>query len=788
MRSRFALPLGLAAAALASGAGAQGTKADFARSARLEQLTRGKVFRDRVEPHWLDEEHFWCRVALPGGKHETWLVEARTGRKSPYEPAGGAASEGLSARFPGPGFRSRENGEETEIVLVNRTATAVRIFWADLRGERREYGSVPPGAERRLHTYAGHAWVVTAEDGRPLAGFIAEAGGGRAVITGPVAAPPGAESPPPGAGRQRARRLSPDGKWRARVLDYNLVLRQEDGGEELPLTKDGSAEDHYSEEELFWSPDSTRLAALKTLKGQEHKVYFVESSPSDQLQPKLHWIDYLKPGDRIPQEKPHLFDVLGRKEIPVPDRLFPNPWSVSHVRWAPDSSRFTFLYNERGHQVLRVIAVDAATGEPRAIVDEQSRTFIDYNGKSFYRLLDDTGEILWMSERDGWNHLYLYDAKSGRVKNPITRGQWVVRGVDRVDPVKRQIWFRAGGIWPGQDPYYVHYCRVSFDGTGLVKLTEGDGTHSVEYSPGRRYLIDTWSRVDLPPVTELRSAEDGRLISLLERADASRLLAAGWKAPVRFTAKGRDGVTDVYGVIFRPMRIDPRRKYPVLEDLYAGPQDSFVPKTFRPYYRQQALAELGFIVVKIDGMGTSNRSKAFHDLCWRNLGDAGLLDRILWMKAAARTRRWMDLSRVGVYGVSAGAQSALRALLVHPEFYKVGVSACGCHDNRMDKIWWNELWMGWPVGPWYAEQSNVTQAHRLQGKLLLIVGEMDTNVDPASTMQVVNALVKADKEFDLLVVPGAGHGMGGAYGERRMRSFFVRHLLHKETPPKPEGQ
>ena len=220
----------------------------------------------------------------------------------------------------------------------------------------------------------------------------------------------------------------------------------------------------------------------------------------------------------------------------------------------------------------------------------------------------------------------------------------------------------------------------------------------------------------------------------------------------------------------------------MIEDIYAGPQGSFVPKAFRPFYDQQALAELGFIVVQIDGMGTSNRSKAFHDVCWKNLGDAGFPDRILWIKAAAAKYPYMDLTRVGIYGTSAGGQNALRALLAHPDFYKVGVSACGCHDNRMDKIWWNEQWMGWPVGPHYAEQSNVTNADKLHGKLLLIVGEMDHNVDPASTMQVVNALIKADKDFELLVVPGADHGMGGAYGARRMRDFFVRRLIGVEPP------
>jgi dipeptidyl aminopeptidase/acylaminoacyl peptidase len=234
-------------------------------------------------------------------------------------------------------------------------------------------------------------------------------------------------------------------------------------------------------------------------------------------------------------------------------------------------------------------------------------------------------------------------------------------------------------------------------------------------------------------------------------------------------------------VIFRPSTFKPERKYPVIEQIYAGPQGAFVPKAFAPYHRHQAMAELGFIVVQIDGMGTNWRSKAFHDVCWKNLVDAGLPDRILWMKAAAEKEKAMDLTRVGVFGGSAGGQNALGALLTHGEFYKVGVADCGCHDNRMDKIWWNELWMGWPLGPHFAEQSNVMLAPKLQGKLLLTVGELDHNVDPASTMQVVNALIKANKDFDLIVFPGSDHGAGESpYGRRRRNDFFVRHLLGVE--------
>ncbi len=748
---------------------AQGTVTDYQRFNEWEKRTAGKVLNARVKPHWIDGgDRFWYRRDLAGGKKEYVLVDAVRGtRETGYKPPAAEASLTPS----GTEQRSKNSNESTFITFANQTNGPVDLLWIDTEGDHHSYGTLPPGASRRQQTYAGHVWLAADAAKHTLAVFTATDEESTAVISD--------KTPPPHPDAAPGKVPDRDSQ-EVIVRGHNLCLRDRKTGTTLPLTTDGTAKDGYNRR-FHWSPDRQRLVAMRTRQGNRRKVTVVESSPADQVQPKVHSFDYAKPGDAIPISKPHLFDIAARKEIPVADTLFPNPWSIDDIRWMPDSKRFAFVYNQRGHQVLRVVAVDAGTGAAQALVEETSPTFIDYAGKYFLHWLDATGELIWMSERDGWNHLYLYDTRDGRVKNQITRGEWVVREVDRVDEEKREVWFQAGGIRPGQDPYQIHHCRVRFDGTGLVVLTEGDGTHSADFSPDRRFLVDTWSRPDLPPVSELRRADTGALVCPLEKADDSALRETGWRAPERFCAKGRDGTTDIYGVICRPSNFDPAKKYPVIEDIYAGPQDIHVPKSFHASDSAQALAELGFVVVKIDGMGTSHRSKKFHDVCWKNIADAGFPDRILWLRAAAAHDPALDLGRVGIYGTSAGGQNAVGALLTHGDFYKVAVADCGCHDNRMDKIWWNELWMGWPVGNEYAEQSNVTLAPKLTGHLLLAVGELDHNVDPASTMQVANALIRANKDFDLLVVPGAGHGViGSPYGRRRLADFFVRHLLGVE--------
>jgi dipeptidyl aminopeptidase/acylaminoacyl peptidase len=584
-------------------------------------------------------------------------------------------------------------------------------------------------------------------------------------------------------------KASPDGRWEALVQNYNIYVRPKGRSTGEALSYDGSEGNYYTFQSINWSPDSKHLIGYRVRPGYRRQIHFLESSPDDQLQPRHSTRDYAKPGDTLDVAQPVLFDIESKKQTVIDNRLFSDPYSLSNPVWRKDSSAFTFEYNQRGHQAYSVIEVAAATGATRVVIAETSTTFINYrpltgqprdSGKRFRYELEDGKETIWMSERDGWAHLYLYDGVTGRIKNQITKGNWIVRNVDHVDEKERRIWFQAGGMYPGKDPYFSHYYRINFDGTGLVTYTEGDGYHVVEFSNDRRYYVDTWSRVDLPPIVELRRTADRKVLMTVETADIGPLRAAGWRPPEVFTAKGRDGKTDIWGILHRPTNFDPSKKYPVIEAIYAGPQGSFVPKSFSG--TMQPLAELGFIVAQIDGMGTNNRSKAFHEVAWRNLKDAGFADRILWHKAVAAKYPYYDISRMGVYGNSAGGQNAMGALLFHSDFYKAAVANSGCHDNRMDKIWWNEQWMGWPLGPHYEASSNMVNAHRLKGKLLLIVGELDTNVDPASTFQVVDALIKANKKHDLLFVPGGGHGAGGSYAQRLLQDFFVHHLLGVEPP------
>lgn len=796
------------------------------------------VYRARVTPHWFAEStRFWYRNDLAGGAREFVLVDAVRGVREPaFDHAAVAKQMGAAveaARLPveeleysadganvllrgrtnswrldlksgklaavtneaasvtGEGLPaerrarpSTRTGPETEIIFENRLDREVEVFWLDDQGSRQSYGKIAPRGRKAQHTFSGHVWLVADERGETLAVFEAADRPDNAVINGDTRSGPRERRSQRPRQREESSDRSPDGKWTAFVKEQNIYLRGENS-DEVRLSEEGKGGDAY--ERFEWSPDSRTLVAWRVEPGERKQVHLVRSSPSGGGRAQLESRPYALPGDKFPRYEINLFDVASRKQLkPQVDR-FEHEWESPQLHWYPDGKHFAWQQADRGHQRLRVIEVDCESGAVRNVIDEKSGTFIwtahtEDLKLTYVNWLERSDEVLYVSERDGWRHLYLVDVKGGRIKNQITKGEWVVRGIDRIDEEQRQVWFRASGKIAGQDPYLMHFYRVNFDGSGLVALTEGNGNHALEYSPDGKFYIDSWSRVDAPPVNELRRAADGKLICKLEEADISELKAKGWPATEVFSAKGRDGKTDIWGIICRPRAFDPQKKYPVIEQIYAGPQGSYVPKAFSAAPRFSALTDAGFIVVQIDGMGTANRSKAFHDVCWKNLKDGGFPDRIRWHQAVAAKYPYYDINRVGIYGTSAGGQNAGGAVLFHPEFYKAAVANSGCHDNRMDKASWNEQWMGYPVGPQYAECSNIENAHKLQGHLFLVVGEMDNNVPPESTLRYADALVRAKKDFDLLIIPNGGHGAGGDYYQRRMTDFFTRHLRGVEPP------
>ncbi|WP_442590025.1 prolyl oligopeptidase family serine peptidase [Pedobacter sp. AW31-3R] len=579
--------------------------------------------------------------------------------------------------------------------------------------------------------------------------------------------------------------ISPDRKWIAFTRGGNVFSRSVATKEEIQLTTDGNKERPYGA--LSWSPNSNYLIGYRIDYKEEKKVYYVLSSEPGTTRGQLRSHDYMQPGEDFSSYEMYVFNPQQKStaKVQVEKIDFFGPPVLHWQKGKPDI--FTFEKVERGHQRFRVIEVNTHTAKTRNILDEQTKTFI-YEQRIYTHYLPDTHEIIWVSEKDGWRSIYLIDELTGKEKKRITRANWVVREIDSVDRKKREIWFRASGMNPAEDPYNIHYYRIGFDGKNLVSLTKATGNHSLAYAPDRRTFIDTWSQVNVPPTITLNSTADGKKLMDISQAEVSDFLATGIKFPEVFKAKGRDGVTDIWGIVCKPSHMDSTLSYPIIENIYAGPQDSFVPKNFMPYSEMQSLAELGFIVVQMDGMGTANRSKAFHDVCWKNLGDAGFEDRILWMKALGRKYGWADTSRIGVYGTSAGGQNAGAAVLFHPEFYKSAVAACGCHDNRIDKQWWNEQWMGYPVGPHYEAQSNITNASKLTGNLMLVVGEADTNVPPESTYRFADALIKANKNFELVTVPGLGHSDGGLFGKKKKRDFFVKTLLGVDAPDRNNNE
>ncbi len=587
---------------------------------------------------------------------------------------------------------------------------------------------------------------------------------------------------------------SPDARWEVLADGWNLMLRRVADGQVTRLSSDGRADDYFDLESVAWSPDSQQLAVYRVRPGLARRVTRVEAAPAGGGQPVVHTQLYPKPGDAVDVERPVLFALDGTRRDVETD-MFDNPYSLSPLQWRSDGRSVAFEYVQRGFQRMRVIAVDARSGRAHVAVGEDARTFV-YADRSFRHDVDGRGdEVLWISERDGWRHLYLFDGRNGQLKRQLTRGPWVVRDVLRVDDMQRRIWFTASGMDAGKDPYYRQLYSVDFDGRRLVRLTHTDADHDVAIADDGQHYVDVYSRPDLPPVMELH-AIDGQLLHTVERGNIDKLQAAGWRAPETFMAKGRDGSTDIWGHGGTPARLRPAQTLPgdrkhlrraarclraqdVLAvrlslrwrqaDRHAGAgRSGFHRGDDRRHGHRQSLQGVSRCCVEEPGRFRLCRS---HRLASCTGGQGSVL------RHQPRGHLWC----VG------GGQSTLGALERHPEFYKVGVAFVGCYDNRMDKISWNEQWMGWPVDASYVEASGVVNASKLQGDLLLIVGEQDSNVDPASTAQVVDALIKAGKEFDLLNVPGGEHTVGRSSGpidhvQRRQYDFFVRHLRNEPTP------
>jgi dipeptidyl aminopeptidase/acylaminoacyl peptidase len=597
--------------------------------------------------------------------------------------------------------------------------------------------------------------------------------------------------------------LSPNKRWAALVKEHNLYLRDVSTGTSLELTHDGVAgwdyatplpslrvmvdqgtEDVKQPAAVFWSPDSSKLLTYRLDSRNSGRFTSLQFVPPDQLRPRAFTYVYPLPGEVLAKAVPIIFDIQSGKRIDVEAASIELPFQDGPgFDWFPDSKSFCYDYDERGYKAKELRVVDASTGEQKVLVREQSDTYLD-PGETFFRFVEATGEILWSSERDGWNHLYIYNRKTGQLENQITQGQWVVRGIEYIDEKKRRVYFMANGREKGEDPYQAHLYSIGLDGKGLQLLSPENADHSVSISPDATFFVDNYSRPDLPGEAVLRRTKDGSQVRVLEKTDVGELQKTGWKFAEPFAGKAADGTTDIYGLIWRPSNFDATKKYSIVEFVYTGPQGFFVPKSFGRTLWLQSMAELGFVVVMVDGRGTVGRSRAFHQFSYRNLGGS-FEDHVALIKQMATRYPYMDATRVGLFGTSAGGYGAAHAMLAFPEFYKVGVSTSGDHDARLDKAWWNEAYQGYPVQDDYAAQSNVTMATRLQGHLLLEHGDIDDNVHPVETIRFVDALMKANKNFDMLFVPNMYHGESGEhalYLVRRRWDYFVQYLLGV-TPP-----
>jgi len=603
--------------------------------------------------------------------------------------------------------------------------------------------------------------------------------------------------------------LSPDGKLAAFIRDHNLWVRDVEAGTDTQLTTDGVKDYGYATDNagwissdrpvLVWSPDSKKIATFQQDQRKAGEMYLATTTAGH---PTLRAWKYPLPGDdNITMIERVVIEVNPPKVVRL--QLGPDQHRSTlcddvkcggewvDVQWNPDGSQVAFVSTSRNHQQANLRLADATTGAIREVLEEKGETFLESgNGRVNWKYLPGSNEAIWFSQRENWGHLYLHDLQTGKLKHPITSGEGNVTQLLRVDDANRLLYFQGVGREAGRDPYFRHFYRVTMDGKSPQLLTPEDADHTVSLSPSGRYFVDNYSKPDVPSVSVLRD-QTGKVVMSLEKMDISRLLATGWKPPMPITVKDRGGVGDLYGLLYRPTNFDPSRKYPIVNRIYPGPQTGSVGSRQFSAARadSQALAELGFVVVEIDGMGTPWRSKRFHAAYYGNMGDNTLPDQVAGMKELASRYPWIDIDRAGIFGHSGGGFATAAAMFRYPDFFKVGVSQAGNHDNRVYEDDWAEKWQGLlekkPDGTTnYDNQANQLVAHQLKGKLLLAHGSMDTNVPFYSTLLVVDALIKANKDFDLIIFPNRGHGFGNEpYMVRRRWDYFVRHLLGVEPPP-----
>jgi dipeptidyl aminopeptidase/acylaminoacyl peptidase len=729
--------------------------------------TQKYVDRGNVFANWLPGDKFWYRVLTPSGS-EFVLVDAVKGTRTvafDHDKLAASLSSATNKKY---------TGSMLPFQVINYSADG-RSFTFRTDGKQWKYdlqnSSLVADTTKLL------------ENAQRSGGF--------------------------GRGNRGIEVLSPDRTKAAFIKDYNLWVKDTKTNEQKQLTFDGIKDFGYATDNagwtnsegaiLRWSPDSKKIATFKQDQRNVGDMYLASTNVGH---PTLRSWKYPLPGDKeIPMISRCVINVEDAKVImfnipPDPHRAslsddISSSGTFDDIDWNPDGTEVAFLSTSRDHKQEKFRIANALTGEVRDVFQEVVPTQYESGwGSINWRYLPKTKEIIWFSERDDWGHLYLYDATNGKVKNQITKGNWVVTRLVRVDEKNRLLYFMACGTQP-ENPYFSQFYKIGFDGKNLALLSPGAGTHSVSFSPSENYFIDTYSKPDVPPVTVLRDM-NGKQITELEKTDVTRLKAAGWKAPTPFSVKSADGKDDIYGIMFTPGNLDANRKYPVIDYIYPGPQGGSVGSWGFSAARgdNQALAELGFVVVLIEGTGNPDRSKSFHDRYWPDMSTNTLPDQIAGIRQLSQRYSYIDTNKVGIWGHSGGGFATAAAMFRYPDFFKVGISESGNHDNRNYEDDWGERYIGLltknPDGTDnYTAQANQTYAKNLKGKLMLAHGLMDNNVPPYNTMLVVEALTKANKDYDLVVFPNAGHGFGAdsPYMMRRRWDYFVKNLLGKEPPP-----